>query len=161
MMFGTNQIASGKTYFKPTTKTYPTRFDVTPSLSLHRMTQETTPMMVMSVIIMNDDDAMKSVSRMSSDETSESEFKPSPTSLAAALSPWNGIDVYLYCVTLKRHSVLKSLSLFSFKVNSTVATDKFYSLRFLTLLHNCYVIIRFHKLNVVGWILNHHRKRFA
>ena len=86
-MFGTNQIASGKTYFKPTTKTYPTRLDVTPSLSLHRMTQETTPMMVMSVIIMNDDDAMKSVSRMSSDETSESEFKPSPTSLAAALSP--------------------------------------------------------------------------
>jgi hypothetical protein len=87
---------------------------------------------------------------MSSDETSESEFKPSPTSLAAALSPWNGIDVYLYCVTLKRHSVLKSFSPFSFKVNSTVATDKFYSLRFLTMLHNCYVIIRFHNLNTLS-----------
>ncbi len=59
-------------------------------------------------------------------------------------------STYLYCVTLKRHSVLKSFSPFSFKVNSTVATDKFYSLRFLTMLHNCYVIIRFHNLNTLS-----------
>jgi hypothetical protein len=42
------------------------------------MTHDTTPMMVMRVRMMKDEDAMNSVSRMSSD--SESELRPSPTS---------------------------------------------------------------------------------
>ena len=62
---------------------YPEKFAVS-LLSLQRMTHETTPMMVMSVRMMNDDDAMKSVRRMSSDSDSE---RPSPKSLAAAFSP--------------------------------------------------------------------------
>ena len=55
---------------------YPENPDETRSLSLQRMTQDTTPMMVIRVMMMKEDEAMNNVSRMSSEGRSDSRFMP-------------------------------------------------------------------------------------
>ena len=65
---------------------YPENPEATRSLSLQRMTQDTTPMMVIKVMMMKEEDAMNNVNRMSSDGRFDSTFMPLGTTIFLLLA---------------------------------------------------------------------------